>query len=140
VEDHGRAVTANPRAAAWYRQAQRAADPGGAAVALRLAIEADPGFDLAVADLVAMAGIPNDCTWRSQMSWERHHLEVIRASAIGDTRRAIDLLREHLAGVGCDPLAFRIAARFGHSTAAEDYSDLTAQLPDCHPARWSRRA
>ena len=44
VEDHGRVVTANTRAAAWYRRAQRAASPHRAAVALRLAISADPGF------------------------------------------------------------------------------------------------
>ena len=44
VEDHGRVVTANPRAAAWYRRAQRAADSLRAAAALRLAVSADPGF------------------------------------------------------------------------------------------------
>ena len=51
VEDHGRVVTANTRAAAWYRRAQRAASPHRAAAALRLAISADPGFALAAADL-----------------------------------------------------------------------------------------
>ena len=51
-------VTANPRAAAWYRRAQQAADPHRAAAALRLAVSADPGFGVAVADLVALTGTP----------------------------------------------------------------------------------
>ena len=56
VEEHGRAVTANPKAAAWYRQAQRAVDCRLAAAALRLALIADPAFGLAVADLAAIDG------------------------------------------------------------------------------------
>ena len=38
------------------------------------------------------------------MNWERHHIEVIRAASAGDAMRAADLLREHLANVGCDLL------------------------------------
>jgi hypothetical protein len=38
------------------------------------------------------------------------YLEVIRTAAGGNDKRAADLLREHPAGVGCDPLAFRIVA------------------------------
>ena len=53
VEDHGRVVTANPRAAAWHHRAQRAADPHRATAALRLAVRADPGFAIAIADLAA---------------------------------------------------------------------------------------
>jgi hypothetical protein len=45
------------------------------------------------------------------MNWERHHIEVGRTAAAGNDKRAADLLREHLAGVGCDPLAFRIVAQ-----------------------------
>ena len=43
-------VTANSRAATWYRQAQRAIDRRRATTALRLAVEADPAFELAFAD------------------------------------------------------------------------------------------
>lgn len=51
-------VTTNPQAAAWYRRAQRAADPRRAAMALRLAVTADPDFALAAADLEAITGTP----------------------------------------------------------------------------------
>ena len=56
VDVHGRVVTAKRRAAARYRQAQRAADSAAAATALRLAVHADPAFGLAVADLDAITG------------------------------------------------------------------------------------
>jgi hypothetical protein len=54
VEDHGRAVTANVQAAAFYRQAQQAADTARTVTALRCAVRADPAFELAVADLGAL--------------------------------------------------------------------------------------
>ena len=54
VEDHGRVVTTNGRAAAFYRQAQRAVDAREATTALRLAVNADPSFGLAIADLAAI--------------------------------------------------------------------------------------
>ena len=57
-ESGGRVVTTNPQAAAWYRRAQRAADPRQAAMALRLAVTADPDFALAAADLEAITGMP----------------------------------------------------------------------------------
>jgi hypothetical protein len=67
------------------------------------------------------------------MSWERHHTEVVRTAASGNARRAIDLLREHLAGVGCDPLAVRIVAQFQLPGAPEDdFEDLVRRLPGCH--------
>src|SRR5450755_1204852 len=59
VEDHGRVVSTHPQAAAWYRRAQRAADPRRAATALRLAVTADPDFALAAADLEAITGTPS---------------------------------------------------------------------------------
>ena len=137
VEDHGRAVTANLRAATWYRQAQRAIDRGRAITALRLAVEADPEFELALADLDAITGTSGQRHRRRQMSWERHHIEVVRTAASGNGKRAIDLLREHLAGVGCDPLAFRIVAHMRQSMGMDDeVEDLAGQLPDCHPPRW----
>jgi len=153
VEDHGRVVTANPQAAAWYRRAQRAADPRRAAVALRLAVTADPDFALAAADLEALAaadlealaaadldaitGTPSRHLGRRPMNWERHHIEVVAAAAAGHVKRASGLLREHLASVGCDPLALRITARLRGPMARDDYLDeLSTQLPGCHATRW----
>ena len=67
------------------------------------------------------------------MSWERHHIEVVRTAAAGNVSRAADLLREHLASVGCDPLALRIVTdsrnRMGQGQGLQD---LTDQLPGCH--------
>jgi len=137
VEDHGRAVTANLRAAGWYRQAQRAIERRRAITALRLAVEADPAFELALADLDAMTGTSGQRPSRGQMTWERHHIEVVRTAASGNAERAADLLREHLAGVGCDPLASRIIAQMRQSIGTDDdFEDLAGQLPDCHPTRW----
>jgi hypothetical protein len=137
VEDHGRAVTANLRAATWYRQAQRAIDRCRATTALRLAVEADPAFELALADLDAITGTSSQRHSRGQMNWERHHIEVIHAAASGNGKRAADLLREHLAGVGCDPLAFRIVAQMQQPVGMDDdLENLAGQLPYCHPTRW----
>ncbi|HEX3833068.1 MAG TPA: hypothetical protein VHW04_13920 [Solirubrobacteraceae bacterium] len=137
VEDHGRVVTANRRAAAFYRQAQRATDAHQAMTALRLTIDADPAFALAIADLNAIAGTAGRLANHQQLSWERHHIEVVRSAASGDGARAAGLLREHLASVGCDPLAVHIVAQLrqpgGHD---DDLEDLTCRLPGCHLARW----
>ena len=139
VEDHGRVVTTSPRAAGFYRQAQRALDARRATAALRLAVNADPAFGLAIADLDAITGAAGEDPSRQQMNWERHHIEVVRTAATGNTERASDLLREHLATVGCDPLAVRIAAHLrrpgGHD---DDVEDLDAQLPGCHATPWPR--
>jgi hypothetical protein len=81
VDVHGRAVTTNPRAAARYRQAQRAADSRLATTALRLAVHADPAFGLAVADLGAMTGTASQGPSHQPMNWERHHIEVVTAAA-----------------------------------------------------------
>ena len=137
VDVHGRVVTAKRRAAARYRQAQRAADSAAAATALRLAVHADPAFGLAVADLDAITGTASQGPSRQQMNWERHHIEVVRAAATGNARRAADLLREHLASVGCDPLAFRIAAMLRQPTGKnDDFENLARQLPGCHATPW----
>ena len=137
VEDHGRAVTASSEAAARYRQAQRAVDRHQAATALHLAVEADPAFELALADLDAITGTSAERPGHRQMNWERHHNEVVRTAASGDSKRAVDLLREHLAGVGCDPLAFRIVAQLRQPEGTDDdFENLASQLPGCHPSRW----
>jgi hypothetical protein len=136
VEDHGRVVTASPQAADWYRRAQRAADPSRAAKALRLAVTADPDFALAAADLAAITGTPGRPPGRRPMNWERHHIEVVSAAAAGYLTRASDLLREHLASIGCDPLAVRITARLREPKARDDLDDLASQLPGCHATPW----
>jgi hypothetical protein len=137
VDVHGRAVTANRRAAARYRQAQRAASSRLATTALRLAVHADPAFGLAVADLDAITGTTSQGPSHHQMNWERHHIEVVAAAAAGNARRAADLLREHLASTGCDPLAFRIAAMLGQPAGKNDDSGNPAsQLPGCHTTPW----
>ena len=137
VDVHGRAVTANRRAAGWYRQAQRAANPAAAATALRLAVHADAAFGLAVADLGAITGTASHGPGHHQMNWERHHVEVVRTAAAGNARRAADLLREHVASVGCDPLAFRIAAMLLQSAGtSDDLENLASQLPGCHTTPW----
>lgn len=131
VEDHGRAVTANLRAAAWYRQAQRAVDCRRATRALELAVAADPGFALAVVDLFAMNGTTGQPPGRGQMNWERHHIEVVSAAVTGHAVRAADLLREHLANVGCDPLAYQISVHLRKPRQVTD-----EHLPNCHPKAW----
>jgi hypothetical protein len=135
VEDHGRVVTANFQAAVFYRQAQQAGDASVTVKALRQAVKADPGFGLAVADLAAITEAPLSPTGARLMSWERHHIEVVRTAAAGNVGRATDLLREHLASVGCDPLALRIVTDFLRRTGNRDgLEDLSAQLPGCHRA------
>ena len=137
VDDHGRVVSANSQAAAWYRRAQRAADPRSAALALRLAVTADPDFALAAADLEAITGRPGRHRGRRPMNWERHHIEVVTAAAADHVTRASDLLREHLASVGCDPLAVRITARLREPMSRDDdLEDLASQLPGCHATPW----
>jgi hypothetical protein len=137
VDVHGRVVTAKRRAAAWYRQAQRAADPAAATTALRLAVHADPAFGLAVADFDAITGTASQGLSHQQMNWERHHIEVVATAATGNGRRAADLLREHLASVGCDPLAFRITALLRQPAGKpDDFESLASQLPGCHNTPW----
>ena len=53
VEDHGRVVTANFRAAAFIGKRNRPPTCPPTVKALRHAVIADPGFGLAVADLAA---------------------------------------------------------------------------------------
>jgi len=63
------------------------------------------------------------------MNWERHTTRFVRTAASGDSKRAVDLLREHLAGVGCDPLAFRIVAQLRQSEGTDDdFENLASQL------------
>ena len=111
------------------------------AAALQLAVSADPGFGLAVADLMALTGTPGRRPTGRAMNWERHHIEVVAAVAAGQAARAADLLREHLASVGCDPLAVRIRVRITGrlqppTGPGDDFEDLADQLPGCHATPW----
>jgi hypothetical protein len=134
VEDHGRAVTANIEAAAFYRQAQQAADISVIVKALRHAVTADPSFGLAVADLATITNDSPSAISGRQMNWERHHVEVVSAAGAGNFSRAADLLREHLASVGCDPLASRIVTHLGRRVGKQDgLEDLAGELLSCHP-------
>jgi hypothetical protein len=109
-------------------------------MALRLAVTADPDFALAAADLAAITGTPGRHPGRRPMNWERHHIEVVTAVAAGHVTRASDLLREHLANVGCDPLAVRITTRLREPMATDDDLDeLARQLPGCHATPWPGR-
>ncbi len=134
VEDHGRAVTANTQAAAFYRQAQQAVDTFDAVAALRHAAKSDPAFEVAVADLGAFTGAPSNAMNGRRMNWERHHIEVVRTAAAGNLSRAADLLREHLANVGCDPIALRIVTELRKRAGERDgFDELTGPPSACHP-------
>ena len=134
VEAHGRALTTNPQAAAWYRQAQYAANGFQATAAVRRAVFIDPTFALALADLRALTHETIAIGGRHQTKWERHHIEVVSTAAIGNVTRASDLLRELLADVGCDPLALHIVVelrlRTGHQSRSED---VRTHFPGSYP-------
>jgi hypothetical protein len=140
-DDHGRPLTTNATAAAWYRVAQRSlVHSGGPDPALRRALAADPTFAVAASDLLAVATSepPAVEPARPSTTWERHHCEVV-AEAQRDVGRAAGILREHLADVGCDPLAVHIVCRALRSVTCHDHvrcadiADLVASMPDCHP-------
>jgi hypothetical protein len=87
---------------------------------------------------MALTGTPNQQPAGRTMNWERHHIEVVATAAAGQATRAADLLREHLASVGCDPLAMRITARLQPPAGpGDDFEDLAGQLPGCHATPWS---
>jgi len=80
-----------------------------------------------------------ECTLRPslEMNWECHYVEVVRTVVSGGGKRAVDLVREHLAGVGCDALAFQIIAQFrSPAEMDDDLENLAGPLPKCHPTRW----
>jgi hypothetical protein len=127
-------VTTTLQAAAWYRRAQRAADCRLAVAALRLAVTMDPTFGIAVADLDAITEALPSRIRGGQMNWERHHIEVVRTAAAGNFTRAADLIRDHLASVGCDPLALRIVINLRRRMGGKGgLDDLIGLFPGCHP-------
>ena len=138
-DDHGRPLTTNAAAAAWYRAAQVSVVRGdGPAPALRRALQADPTFAVAACDLLALTDDPPPAEpARPWTSWERHHCEIV-AEAHRDVGRASGILREHLADVGCDPLAVHIVCAAlrtgcGNVDRIADIADLLASTAECHP-------
>ena len=116
VDIHGRPLTTTPDAADHYRRAQAAArDDPRVVAALEAALAADPVFAVAIADHAAFCGDCPDETGRRLLAaagarrrlslWERQHVEVVMAAVSGRGRRAADLLPEHVATAGPDPLA-----------------------------------
>jgi hypothetical protein len=130
TDDHGRPLTTTPEASAWYRRAQQSANLHTTKRALRKALECEPGFAVASADLSVLVGSGPAPTDIGTQAWERHHIEIVRSVQAGDCRRAVALLADHLSTLVCDPIATRIVA-------PEKYG---FQLPRCHPAVWAVRA
>lgn len=57
-------------------------------------------------------------------------MEVVTAAADANARRAVDLLREHLTVVACDPIATVVVLGVG---SQERLDDILEKLPSCHP-------
>jgi hypothetical protein len=136
ADDHGRMLSTTPAAAARYREAQRAAhtaDLDGLVGALRSSLDVDPAFAVAASDLRGVGGeAAPGCAGRPMTTWERHHCEIVLAAAGGPTRAGL-LLREHLAEVGCDPIALRIVADAVRQSGVPDaVDDLIEAVPSCH--------
>jgi hypothetical protein len=101
-------------------------DPGEA---LRRAVAADPANVIAAADLAAWTRQP-DPGGAGRTSWERRHLEIVRAAST-DPARAEVLLREHATTSGCDPLALVIVARTIDGLDSDRLADLRGRSCTC---------
>jgi hypothetical protein len=77
TDDHGRPLTATPEASAWYRKAQQSSDLEATKQALRRALECDPGFGLAYADLSLLAETGPGPAAIGMHAWERHYIEIV---------------------------------------------------------------
>ena len=130
TDDHGRPLTTTPEASAWYRRAQQSADLHTTKRALQKALECEPGFAVASADLSVLVGAGPGTTAIGTQAWERHHIEIVLSVQAGDRRRAVALLADHLSTHVCDPIATRIVA-------PEEWG---YRLPHCHPAAWTTMA
>jgi hypothetical protein len=130
IDDHGRPLTTTPEASAWYRRAQQSADLHATKWALEKALECEPGFAIASADLSVLVGAGPGLTAVGTQAWERHHIEIVRSVQAGDRRRAVALLADHLSTLACDPIATRIVAP----------DEGSCRLSQCHPAAWATGA
>jgi hypothetical protein len=95
-----------------------------------MALECEPGFAVASADLSVLVGSGQGPTGIGTQAWERHHIEIVRSVHAGDRRRAVALLADHLSTLVCDPIATRIVVLEG----------CGYRLPHCHPAAWAATA
>ena len=131
-EAHGRALSTTADAARSYRRAQAAAPRPEDD--LRRALLGDPFFAVARADLAALTDSPlAHLDTAALHPWERRHVEIVTAARTGHVHRAADLLRDHLADVGCDPLALAAVRRRAQSRpCCVDLDDLVESSPDCH--------
>lgn len=98
--------------------------------ALRRAVDADPTFTVADADLRAWIGDDVQPRIAGATPWERRHLEIV-AIAGTDPLRAEVLLREHAARSGCDPLALLIVARNLDGLDGARLADLRGRACTC---------
>jgi hypothetical protein len=129
-EIHGHPLSTNGDAARFYRAAQeRHCQRRPLVAALRMAMASDPHFAVAAADLAALAAVAPAAAPAALHTWERHHIEVVRTALGGETARAIDLLRDHLSAVGCDPIATTVVL---DAARGERLGDLRDGLPGCH--------
>jgi hypothetical protein len=137
-ESHGRRLTTTAKAAEHYNSAQtHHRDKSHLRASLRSALQADPAFAVAAADLAALDDAHPDPASGEMRTWERHHVEVVAAAADRDGRRAVDLLREHLCMVGCDPVAVAVVI---DRAGDEPLDDILDRLPSCHRSKPPRAA
>jgi len=129
-ESHGHQLSTTPEAAEWYQTAQlHSGDRARVLAALHAATVADPGYPVAAIDLSAFERRSPVGASGHLTGWERHHVDIVAAAASGDVHRAVDLLRDHLVTVGCDPIAVALVLAAGPS---EPVDDLLDGLPACH--------
>ena len=61
-------------------------------------------------------------------------IRSVASDAPKATNSAADLLRDHLASVGCDPVALRIVTELRQRAGQRGgLDDMTSHLPACHP-------
>lgn len=130
VDEHGRRLSTTGAAASLYRAAQRAV-PAIDSVrrALREALDADPGFVIADAALAALELGERGTNGSPGTSWERRHIDIVAGARSTQPERAVDLLRDHLLDVGCDPIASLVVSAF---VKPGEVTDLLADAPRCH--------
>jgi hypothetical protein len=137
-ESHGHPLSTNGDAAHFYRAAQQHhCERLPLVAALRMAMTSDPDFAVAAVDLAALAAVEPAAGPAALHTWERHHIEVVRTAMDGETARAIDLLRDHLSAVGCDPIATTVVL---DAARGERLDDLRDELPGCHAPDGAHRA
>jgi hypothetical protein len=129
-ESHGHPLSTTTEAARLYRTAQHEVrEPLTLLSALRMAMVSDPHFAVAAFDLAALGGVPPPPAPTALHTWERHHIEVVLSATRGTTCRAVDLLRDHLSEVGCDPIATTVVL---DATRGERLDDLRDRPPCWH--------